>query len=252
MRLAEDDSNVGKTCPFCRSPIKAGTEVVICPECQMPHHSECWQTNGGCTTTFGCRGVANSEVPLPSRSATPPLASRYATPAPPAWMANQAGGPTQDRLAQEIEDKRRRGEVFSRYLDLIFGIPTSRWTVRVHYPSPIEELAGFFLDPLEASFASIGSGKYDYLGRTHIVFCSGADDGTPIEVRRSFRCQKTGYYLGEQFNSCGHETYYLEGALYPALESLKREHDDRLVQGRGSRRDRIVSRLLEEVLGDHQ
>ncbi|MGE5396779.1 MAG: RDD family protein [Chitinophagales bacterium] len=44
---------VGKICPYCQSPIEEGTEVNICPNCQNPHHQECWQANGGCTT-FGC------------------------------------------------------------------------------------------------------------------------------------------------------------------------------------------------------
>ena len=47
---------VGKTCPFCQSPLKAGAEVVCCTQCSIPHHRECWDTNGGCTT-YGCRGL---------------------------------------------------------------------------------------------------------------------------------------------------------------------------------------------------
>ncbi len=47
-------SNIGKTCPFCQFPLKADSEVVKCPACKVPHHRECWQENGSCTT-FGCR-----------------------------------------------------------------------------------------------------------------------------------------------------------------------------------------------------
>jgi hypothetical protein len=36
--------------------IKEGDDVVICSVCEMPHHRECWDANGGCTT-FGCNGV---------------------------------------------------------------------------------------------------------------------------------------------------------------------------------------------------
>ncbi|MHB0935560.1 MAG: RING finger protein [Armatimonadota bacterium] len=46
---------VGKTCPYCMTPIKPRVAVVICSACGMPHHAECWQENGRCTT-FGCHG----------------------------------------------------------------------------------------------------------------------------------------------------------------------------------------------------
>jgi len=48
---------VGKTCPYCQTPIKPDGNVVACSACGMPHHADCWQENRGCTT-FGCRGGA--------------------------------------------------------------------------------------------------------------------------------------------------------------------------------------------------
>ncbi len=49
-------TNIGKSCPYCQYPIKIDSEVVICSDCLIPHHQECWQENGGCTT-FGCKGA---------------------------------------------------------------------------------------------------------------------------------------------------------------------------------------------------
>ncbi|MGE5417185.1 MAG: tetratricopeptide repeat protein [Acidobacteriota bacterium] len=49
-----DTGYVGKTCPYCQYAITEDVEVYVCPECQSPHHRECWVENGGCTT-FGCR-----------------------------------------------------------------------------------------------------------------------------------------------------------------------------------------------------
>ena len=46
---------VGKTCPYCQTPIKPGVPVAVCSACGMPHHAECWHENGRCTT-FGCSG----------------------------------------------------------------------------------------------------------------------------------------------------------------------------------------------------
>ncbi len=67
--------HIGKTCPFCQTPVKPGVAVTVCPSCGMPHHAECWRENGGCTT-FGCprRPVARM-APAP-RTALP-------SPAPP-------------------------------------------------------------------------------------------------------------------------------------------------------------------------
>lgn len=47
-------SYTGKTCPYCQYPIKQDSDVVICRECNIPHHAECLRKNGGCTT-FGCK-----------------------------------------------------------------------------------------------------------------------------------------------------------------------------------------------------
>ncbi len=51
--------SVGKTCPYCQFPIKQDNEVFQCPACKVPHHLECWEENGNCTT-FGCTGVADN------------------------------------------------------------------------------------------------------------------------------------------------------------------------------------------------
>lgn len=45
---------VGKICPYCKTEIKEGDEVKVCPECGIPHHAACWEENKGCTT-FGCK-----------------------------------------------------------------------------------------------------------------------------------------------------------------------------------------------------
>lgn len=44
---------IGKICPFCKTEIKEGEAVKVCPSCNIPHHEFCWEENKGCTT-FGC------------------------------------------------------------------------------------------------------------------------------------------------------------------------------------------------------
>ncbi len=52
-------NNIGKTCPYCQFPIKQNLEVIVCSECNIPHHRECWEENRGCTT-FGCTKPSNN------------------------------------------------------------------------------------------------------------------------------------------------------------------------------------------------
>jgi len=51
---------IGKTCPYCQTPIKPGEAVAFCSACSIPHHRECWNEGGGCTT-FGCNGNPTAE-----------------------------------------------------------------------------------------------------------------------------------------------------------------------------------------------
>ncbi len=51
---------IGKTCPYCQTPIKPGETVVFCSSCSIPHHQECWNEGRGCTT-FGCNGNPAAE-----------------------------------------------------------------------------------------------------------------------------------------------------------------------------------------------
>lgn len=39
-------------CPYCRQPIDQ-EDVAGCPDCEIPHHLECWIENNGCTMV-GC------------------------------------------------------------------------------------------------------------------------------------------------------------------------------------------------------
>lgn len=50
---------VGMICPYCKTELTADDDIVLCSECEMPHHKECWVENQGCTT-FGCNGTIQS------------------------------------------------------------------------------------------------------------------------------------------------------------------------------------------------
>lgn len=53
----DDDGPAVLRCPYCQSVINATEARLECPSCETPHHRECWQANGGCTT-YGCREKA--------------------------------------------------------------------------------------------------------------------------------------------------------------------------------------------------
>ena len=38
----------GLTCPVCGRLFLAGDDIVVCPECGLPHHRECWLTENRC------------------------------------------------------------------------------------------------------------------------------------------------------------------------------------------------------------
>ncbi len=52
----------GKICPYCKTEFKEEDEVVVCSNCEMPHHKECWIENSACTT-FGCTGTITGGEP---------------------------------------------------------------------------------------------------------------------------------------------------------------------------------------------
>lgn len=74
------NSHVGKTCPYCRFPIKSGQRVVACDACGQPHHAECWGQGGGCAV-YGC--VRRPAVPAPGPGAPATIPPGYGVPPPP-------------------------------------------------------------------------------------------------------------------------------------------------------------------------
>ncbi|MDO4543575.1 MAG: RING finger protein [Clostridia bacterium] len=52
-------AHFGKICPFCKTEFRAGDDIVVCSDCEMPHHKDCWVENQGCTT-FACIGTISA------------------------------------------------------------------------------------------------------------------------------------------------------------------------------------------------
>jgi Domain of unknown function (DUF4190)/Prokaryotic RING finger family 1 len=78
----------GAICPYCPTPIKVGSLIRVCPDCQTIHHGRCWEKIGRCgafdcssprrepVSTTGSVLVISSEelaraTPLPPRPSSP-------------------------------------------------------------------------------------------------------------------------------------------------------------------------------------
>ena len=64
-----EHTHIVKTCPYCQFPLKADSDVVVCVECLIPHHYECWAENDGCTT-FGYTGLTGKQGNQPGNMQT--------------------------------------------------------------------------------------------------------------------------------------------------------------------------------------
>jgi hypothetical protein len=61
----------GRACPYCRSALAAGIDVVRCGTCDSVHHADCWSTNHGCAIVAcaGGPGSAPAGPPAPESRA---------------------------------------------------------------------------------------------------------------------------------------------------------------------------------------
>jgi len=69
--------------------------VHVCPACDVPHHAECWNENGGCTT-YGCpespeRRASADTADFPEPTYTAPRRTSYSPPPEP-WSSRSYGG----------------------------------------------------------------------------------------------------------------------------------------------------------------
>jgi hypothetical protein len=67
-RLIATTEEAGRTCPYCRFPLKEGGELAFCTGCRSAHHLDCWADNSGCAV-LGCV-QAPGKTP-PSHAAAP-------------------------------------------------------------------------------------------------------------------------------------------------------------------------------------
>jgi hypothetical protein len=52
-RVIATTADVGRSCPYCRFPLKEGAAAERCDSCSSLHHEDCWSDGGGCAV-LGC------------------------------------------------------------------------------------------------------------------------------------------------------------------------------------------------------
>ncbi len=52
-------ADAGRSCPYCRFPLKEGAAAERCDSCSSLHHEDCWRDGGGCAV-LGCTGAATA------------------------------------------------------------------------------------------------------------------------------------------------------------------------------------------------
>ena len=66
--------DAGRSCPYCRFPLKDGVTAVQCDSCAAIHHEDCWSEGGGCSQ-FGC---SNSAAMQQQAQQLPPIGKQAA------------------------------------------------------------------------------------------------------------------------------------------------------------------------------
>jgi hypothetical protein len=95
MALVEvSQAEAGKTCPYCRFPLKGGARAERCDGCGTLHHEECWVDGNGCAV-HGCPqvGVLRSTAITQVAAPPPPPPSGYPQPAYPQQTYPTGGYP---------------------------------------------------------------------------------------------------------------------------------------------------------------
>ena len=62
--------HIGRTCPYDQVVIKPQDDVVVCSQCGVAHHRECWKANSGCTTVGCSTKQAQTDQGSPDHSNT--------------------------------------------------------------------------------------------------------------------------------------------------------------------------------------
>ena len=61
----------GRSCPYCRFPLKEGGAIATCPACNAVHHADCYAENGGCAVAGCTAGPSHQTATAPLWAGSP-------------------------------------------------------------------------------------------------------------------------------------------------------------------------------------
>jgi Prokaryotic RING finger family 1 len=99
-------NEVGKSCPYCRFPLKAGTDAYACDSCGALHHSDCWQEGNGCSV-FGCAGAGTVEPAPPVFNAAAEAPTQVTPPTTEQRLPSKANAAEHRQISPSSASERR-------------------------------------------------------------------------------------------------------------------------------------------------
>ena len=76
-------------CPVCSTEIRSTDKTIVCPDCKMIYHEDCWNDNNGCAT-YGCKSAGCLNPPPMKVEIQEGFANSYASSnVPPPYASNQ-------------------------------------------------------------------------------------------------------------------------------------------------------------------
>src|SRR5205807_1402812 len=128
-RATATRDQTGRACPYCRFPLKEGTEMVVCGTCKAAHHADCWDDNHGCAVVGCAAGPspshANGAPPSPVVGGTHPPAA----PTPPTWAPTPPPPPTPVAAAQEQMRSDIEAVLKQHHEDIVNGDYQGAWNL---------------------------------------------------------------------------------------------------------------------------
>jgi len=92
-RVLATAADAGRSCPYCRFPLKEGVAAECCDACNSLHHEDCWRDGGGCAV-LGCpRAATDASAPAVGAQPTPPPGHPGGGYAPPPALPRRSGSP---------------------------------------------------------------------------------------------------------------------------------------------------------------
>ena len=84
-RVSATAADAGRSCPYCRFPLKQGVAAERCDACNSLHHEDCWRDGGGCAVLGCTQAAAANPAQVPTGAYSSPTLALPAGSYPPTF-----------------------------------------------------------------------------------------------------------------------------------------------------------------------